>query len=164
MDKKIFLVLKTAEKPDVDYTEERLEEWASNDADYNNSDSIIKIDANKYDDVNEAVEAEIGEDISEILKEYRVYAFNFEESRHVVYVVCIHQVVESDDLGIHLEVFQSRDDARAYLKEWRDDEIQYVERDEWKIFKDTPDHFEASQMLDWLHNHTEGFIEEKTIK
>ena len=162
MDKKVFLVLKTAEKPDVDYTEDVLEQWARNDEDYNNSESIIKIDASKYENVNDAIEGEMGCPVSEIINDYRVYGFNFDKK--VVYVVRIHQVSECEDLGIRLEVFANVDDARKYLKDWRDDEMQYVERDEWKVFTDEPDHFEASQIYDWNNNHSEGVVEECEVK
>ena len=77
MDKKVFLL-------DKDYywvpkhlldnlTEKVLEEWVAED-DYNDNNTIIKIDANGYDSAEDAV---INEMPSVDLADYYMFAFGF---------------------------------------------------------------------------------------
>lgn len=59
IDKKIFLLDKTAYREDIiqNLTEKDLEEWVA-EVDYDDNYTIIKIDANSYDSVDEALENE----------------------------------------------------------------------------------------------------------
>ena len=75
MDKKIFLLDKeqyTKEQID-NLTEKDLEEWVAEE-DYDDNDSIIKIDANRYASVDEAID----EEMSILTKdEYYIRSFGF---------------------------------------------------------------------------------------
>ena len=75
MDKKIFLLDKeqyTKEQID-NLTEKDLEEWVAEE-DYDDNDSIIKIDANGYASVDEAID----EEMSMLNKEdYYIRSFGF---------------------------------------------------------------------------------------
>jgi len=59
MDKKIFLLDRQHYRPEVveNLTEKDLEEWVAEN-DYENDSAIIKIDANGYNSVEEALENE----------------------------------------------------------------------------------------------------------
>ena len=81
-----------------------------------------------------------------------------------VFVVTIAQVDDYEDLGVRTEVFANYEDAVTYLKEWRDDEIQYVSGDDWVIENDNADIFTACLVGDWARSHSEGYIEEKEIR
>ena len=76
-DKKIFLLDKeryTKEQID-NLTEKDLEEWVAEE-DYNENYSIIKIDANSYGNVNEAIDSELAF-LSCGIDDYYIFSFGF---------------------------------------------------------------------------------------
>ncbi len=77
MDKKIFLIDKSCYRKELveNLTEKDLEEWVA-DNDYEGDNSILKIDANAYDSVDEAID---GEGLSSFmdLNDYYVFTFGF---------------------------------------------------------------------------------------
>lgn len=75
MDKKVFLLDKDHYTDNIvsGLTEKDLEEWVAEN-DYEGDNSIIKIDANGYEDVNSAIEGEF----SFIDKDdYYIFSFGF---------------------------------------------------------------------------------------
>lgn len=75
MDKKIFLIDKTSYRRELveNLTEKDLEEWLAED-DYNDNYTIVKIDANGYDSVEDAF---INEMPFADMDDYYVFAFGF---------------------------------------------------------------------------------------
>ena len=75
MDKKIFLLDKDKYQEELvaNLSEKDLEEWVAEE-DYNDDCTIIKIDANGYNSVQEAIK---GEGITCDLEEYHVFTFGF---------------------------------------------------------------------------------------
>lgn len=75
MDKKIFLIDKTSYRRELveNLTEKDLEEWVAED-DYNDNYTIVKIDANGYDSVEDAF---INEMPFADMDDYYVFAFGF---------------------------------------------------------------------------------------
>lgn len=75
MDKKIFLIDKSSYRRELveNLTEKDLEEWVAED-DYNDNYTIVKIDANGYDSVNDALNGEV---MWCDLDDYYVFAFGF---------------------------------------------------------------------------------------
>lgn len=76
MDKKVFLVDKGSYGEELvsKLTEKDLEEWVA-ESDYEDDSSVLKVDANGYDTVEEAVREELGEWID--LEDYYVFTFGF---------------------------------------------------------------------------------------
>lgn len=75
MDKKVFLLDKErySEETAKSFSEKDLEEWVA-DEDYNENYTIIKIDANGYDDVESAIVNELPfNDIDD----YHIRSFGF---------------------------------------------------------------------------------------
>ena len=75
MDKKVFLLDKECytEKMVANLTEKELEEWVAEE-DYNDDYTIVKIDANGYDSVEEAF---INEMPFADIDDYYMFAFGF---------------------------------------------------------------------------------------
>jgi hypothetical protein len=75
MDKKIFLLDKDKYQEEVvaNLSEKDLEEWVAEE-DYNGDYTIIKIDANGYNSVQEAIK---GEGLICNLEDYYVFTFGF---------------------------------------------------------------------------------------
>lgn len=75
MDKKIFLMDKSSYRRQLveKLTEKDLEEWVAED-DYNDNYTIVKIDANGYDSVEDAF---INEMPFADMDDYYVFAFGF---------------------------------------------------------------------------------------
>lgn len=75
MDKKIFLIDKTSYRRELveNLTEKDLEEWVAEE-DYNDDYTIVKIDANGYDSVEDAF---INEMPFADMDDYYVFAFGF---------------------------------------------------------------------------------------
>lgn len=75
MDKKIFLLDKSVYTKEMveSLTEKNLEEWVAEE-DYDNNDTIIKIDGNGYGSVTEALEEEFP---FCDLNDYYVFDFGF---------------------------------------------------------------------------------------
>jgi hypothetical protein len=73
MDKKVFLLDKQHYRKEMveNLTEKDLEEWVAEE-DYNEDYSIIKIDGNPYDNVEEAIE-----DVVPFFDEDYYYVFSF---------------------------------------------------------------------------------------
>lgn len=80
-----------------------------------------------------------------------------------VFVFTKHIVVDFEDLELSTKVFANEQDALNALKEWRDDEINYVEESDWHIEADDPEHFEAYQDGCYCENHTLGRVDEQEI-
>lgn len=76
MDKKVFLIDKESYGEELvsKLTEKDLEEWVA-ESDYEDDSSVLKVDANGYDTVEEAVREELGEWID--LEDYYVFTFGF---------------------------------------------------------------------------------------
>lgn len=81
-----------------------------------------------------------------------------------VYVFTYQIVDNHEDLGIYTRVFANKQDAIKALKDWRDDEITYVEENEWIIEEDTDCLFEAYQDGCYCSNHSFGMITENEVK
>ena len=81
-----------------------------------------------------------------------------------VYVFTYHQAVDCEFLGTVNRVFLKREDALKAFNEWREDEMKYVEENEWIIDSDREDHFEACANGRYCTNHTEGFINEYDVE
>ena len=75
MDKKIYLLDKSAYRKELvnNLSEKDLEEWVAED-DYNDNYTIVKIDANGYDSVEDAF---INEMPFADMDDYYVFAFGF---------------------------------------------------------------------------------------
>lgn len=75
MDKKIFLIDKTSYRRELveNLTENDLEKWVAEE-DYNDDYTIVKIDANGYDSVEDAF---INEMPFADMDDYYVFAFGF---------------------------------------------------------------------------------------
>ena len=75
MDKKIFLLDKSTYRKELvnNLSEKDLEEWVAED-DYNDNYTIVKIDANGYDSVEDAF---INEMPFADMDDYYVFAFGF---------------------------------------------------------------------------------------
>ena len=75
MDKKIFLIDKSSYRRELveNLTEKDLEEWVAEE-DYNDDYTIVKIDANGYDSVEEAF---INEMPFADIDDYYVFVFGF---------------------------------------------------------------------------------------
>ena len=75
MNKKIFLIDKTSYRRELveNLTEKDLEEWVAEE-DYNDDYTIVKIDANGYDSVEDAF---INEMPFADMDDYYVFAFGF---------------------------------------------------------------------------------------
>ncbi len=73
MDKKIFLIDKSCYRKELveNLTEKDLEEWVA-DSDYEGDNSVLKVDANAYDSLDEAIAGEIMD-----LNDYYLFAFGF---------------------------------------------------------------------------------------
>ena len=80
-----------------------------------------------------------------------------------IYVFTCHTAVDGEYLGTTNEVYHSKWMAVDAFLKWRSDEIDYVQRANWKIGTDTDEHFEAYDEGDYCCNHTEGFINEYEI-
>lgn len=75
MDKKIFLIDKSSYRRELveNLTEKDLEEWVAEE-DYNDDYTIVKIDANGYDSVDDALNGEV---MWCDLDDYYVFVFGF---------------------------------------------------------------------------------------
>jgi len=77
MDKKIFLldrdVYNESQIKSLNLTEKDLEEWVMEN-DYNDDNSIIKVDANGYDTADDALQGELPFINTD---DYIIFAFNF---------------------------------------------------------------------------------------
>lgn len=80
-----------------------------------------------------------------------------------VYVFVAHDVADFEDFGISTKVFTKKEDAVAYLKEYRDEQMEYVERDEMEIEYDIEDHFCAYEYGNWAKSHIEAYVEEHDV-
>ena len=80
-----------------------------------------------------------------------------------VYVFTTHQVNGFEDLGIHNSVFAKEQDAVKALKEFRDDEMQYIRRDGWTIETDESHYFEAFEPGRYIECHSLGFVTEEEV-
>lgn len=81
-----------------------------------------------------------------------------------VYVLTTHAVADYDDYGINNRVFANEKDALNALKEWRDDEMYYVEDAGMTVGTDVANHFEAYLEGWYAQYHTEGFVNEYEIE
>lgn len=75
MDKKIFLIDRNYYRREMveNLTEDELEDWVAEDS-YDDNETIIKIDANAYDNVNDAIDNEL---VYCDLDDYYVFSFGF---------------------------------------------------------------------------------------
>ena len=80
-----------------------------------------------------------------------------------VYVFTTHAVADYEDYGINNRVFANEQDAVKALKEWRDDEMQYIRRDGWTIETDESHYFEAFEPGRYIECHSLGFVTEKEV-
>lgn len=80
-----------------------------------------------------------------------------------IYVFTYHAACENEYLGTENKVFRTKEKALKAFNEWKEDEMEYVKRYEWKIGDNTDEHFEAYEEGDYCANHTEGFINEYEI-
>jgi hypothetical protein len=76
-DKKIFLLDKECYSKELidNLTEKDLEEWVAEE-DYNDNYSIIKIDANSYGSVKEAIDNELAF-LARGIDDYYIFSFGF---------------------------------------------------------------------------------------
>jgi hypothetical protein len=76
MDKKIFLLDKDFYSREMveNLTENELEDWAAAEDSYDVDLGIVKIDANKYDSVKEALDNEL---LFSDIDDYFVFSFGF---------------------------------------------------------------------------------------
>ena len=80
-----------------------------------------------------------------------------------IYVFTYHAACECEYLGTENKVFRTKEEALKAFNKWKEDELEYVKRDDWEIGTDTDEHFEAFEDGDYCANHTEGFINEYEI-
>lgn len=75
MDKKIFLIDRNYYRREMveNLTEDELEDWVAEDS-YDDNETIIKIDANAYDNVNDAIDNEL---VFSDIDDYYVFSFGF---------------------------------------------------------------------------------------
>ena len=81
-----------------------------------------------------------------------------------IYVFTTHIVDDCEDLGITNKLFYDKQAALNALKEWRDDEIKYVNENGWEIAQDEPSYFEAYEDGYYCTNHSLGRVWEEEIK
>ena len=79
MDKKLFLIDKGMYSRELveNLTERELEQWAS-EAEYENDNSIIKIDGNGFDTIRETFDSVFGWETD--IEDYYVFAFGYDEA------------------------------------------------------------------------------------
>lgn len=82
----------------------------------------------------------------------------------IVYTLKIHEVSDYEELNNRVEVFEKLDDAEKALKEFVDDNKQYVEKNDWYVNINTDMDFEAYLDGEYLGNHIVVSIEEQIIK
>ena len=80
-----------------------------------------------------------------------------------IYVFTYHAACSCEYLGTVNKVFRTLGEALKAFKEWKDDELNYIIRDNWKITSNSPLHLEAFEDGDYCANHTEGYINEYEI-
>lgn len=81
-----------------------------------------------------------------------------------VYVFTHHCAACCEFLGVENKVFKNKEDALKKFREWREEELEYVNRNGWVIGTDDIDgHFEAYEDGDYCCSHTEGFVNEYEI-
>lgn len=80
-----------------------------------------------------------------------------------VYVFTHHCAACEEFLGVENKVFANKEDALKAFQNWREEELEYINRNDWTITCDDEDHFEACLHLDYCNNHTEGFVNEYDI-
>lgn len=84
MDKVVYLLDKACytEKQVSNLTQDELEDWVAEDA-YEDCETIIKIDANKFDSIDAAIRAEMGDfwmDYTNAKNMCYIISFGFNES------------------------------------------------------------------------------------
>lgn len=72
-------------------------------------------------------------------------------------------VYKYQDEEIYSFAFSTKEKAVAALKEWRDDELPYVNDAGWIIDSDEETCFSAFEEGNWCNNHTIGYVEQLTI-
>lgn len=69
-------------------------------------------------------------------------------------------VYKYDDNGIDIKLFDTREEARKALAEWRKEEFDTLTHQGWTVETDEPDCFEIFLEGDWCCNHSCGYIKE----
>lgn len=76
-----------------------------------------------------------------------------------IFLLTKHTVVNGEEITNEHRAFNDKSNAQQALKEWVDDEINYINEDEWFVSKNTSDEFEAYEVGYYSTNHSIGYIE-----
>ena len=80
-----------------------------------------------------------------------------------IYVFTCHAALNHAYMGTNTKVFRTKRAVLDAFKEWREEEMRFIEWWNWTILIDEERHMEAYTGDDYCANHTEGFIEEFEI-